>query len=298
MESSSYLLIDENGKEVALFSGDALFIGDVGRPDLAVKSDLTEEDLAGYLYDSLHNKIPTLADDVIVYPNHGASSACGKNMSDKTSDTLENQKKTNYALQAKSKEEFIDKVLDGLVAPPQYFPKNAIMNKTGYQSLDDVMQNGLQALSPAAFDAVAIETEALILDVRNPDEFAKGFIPNSINIGLDGTFATWVGTLITNLKQEILLVTKVGRVEETILRLSRVGYDNTIGFLKGGFESWANDNREIETIKTIDAEDFIDSILLGANSNVLDVRKQSEYDSEHVKEIKNFPLDFINQHMC
>jgi hydroxyacylglutathione hydrolase len=298
LESSSYLLIDENGKEVALFSGDALFIGDVGRPDLAVKSDLTEEDLAGYLYDSLHNKILTLADDVIVYPNHGAGSACGKNMSDKTSDTLGNQKKTNYALQAKSKEEFIDKVLDGLVAPPQYFPKNAIMNKTGYQSLDDVMQNGLQALSPAAFDAVANETEALILDVRNPDEFAKGFIPNSINIGLDGTFATWVGTLITDLKQEILLVTKVGREEETILRLSRVGYDNTIGFLKGGFESWANDNREIETIKTIDAEDFIDSILLGANSNVLDVRKQSEYDSEHVKEIKNFPLDFINQHMC
>jgi hydroxyacylglutathione hydrolase len=294
LESSSYLLIDENGKEVALFSGDALFIGDVGRPDLAVKSDLTERDLAGLLYESLQNKILPLSDDVIIYPNHGAGSACGKNMSDKTFDTLGNQRKENYALQAKTKEEFIDKVLDGLIAPPQYFPKNAVLNKTGYQSMDDIMARGLQALSPAAFDAAANETEALILDTRNPETFAKGFIPNSINIGIDGSFATWVGTLITDLKQEILLVTDEGREEECVLRLSRVGYDNTIGFLKGGIAAW---DGEIDVIETMEPAAFANMYDANTELNVLDIRKKSEYDSEHVEGIENFPLDFINQHM-
>ncbi|WP_304236206.1 rhodanese-like domain-containing protein [Jiulongibacter sediminis] len=298
MESTSFLLIDENGIENGVFTGDALFIGDVGRPDLAVKSDLSQEDLAGHLYDSLQNKILPLPDSVIIYPGHGAGSACGKNMSKETTDTLGNQRKFNYALQAKTKEEFVASVLDGLVAPPQYFPKNAVMNKMGYQSIDDVLDRGLQALSPEAFEAAAEETEALMLDLRDPDKFATGFIPNSINIGLDGTFATWVGTLIPDLQQKILLIAEPGTEEEAVTRLSRVGYDHTIGFLDGGIDSWKKSGKDIDSIETIDANDFAKLFYSNENLDVLDIRRKSEYDSEHIIGIENFPLDFINQHMA
>jgi hydroxyacylglutathione hydrolase len=239
-ESSTFLLLDEKGKEYAIFSGDTLFIGDVGRPDLAQKSgELTQEDLAGWLYDSLRNKIMTLPDHVLVYPAHGAGSACGKSMSKETWDTLGNQKKTNYALRANmSREEFIKEVTDGLAPPPQYFAKNAKMNKSGYESIDAVMERGAKALSPKAFEAAANETDALLLDVRDKSDFVKGFIPNSIFIGLDGSFAPWVGALIPDLMQPILLITPEGMEEETVKRLARVGYDNTIGYLKGGFAAW------------------------------------------------------------
>ncbi|KPM49382.1 MBL fold metallo-hydrolase [Jiulongibacter sediminis] len=298
MESTSFLLIDENGVENGVFTGDALFIGDVGRPDLAVKSDLSQEDLAGHLYDSLQNKILPLPDSVIIYPGHGAGSACGKNMSKETTDTLGNQRKFNYALQANTKEEFVESVLDGLVAPPQYFPKNAVMNKMGYQSIDEVLERGLQALSPEAFEAAAEETEALMLDLRDPDKFATGFIPNSINIGLDGTFATWVGTLIPDLQQKILLIAEPGTEEEAVTRLSRVGYDHTIGFLDGGIDSWKKSGKDIDSIETIDANDFAKLFYSNENLDVLDIRRKSEYDSEHIIGIENFPLDFINQHMA
>ncbi len=298
MESTSFLLIDEKGKEIAVFTGDTLFIGDVGRPDLAVKTDLSEKDLAGHLYDSLHNKILTLPDSITIYPGHGAGSACGKNMSKETTDTLGNQKNFNYALQAKSKEEFIDKVLDGLVTPPQYFPKNATLNKLGYESFDNVLKRGLQALSPAGFEAAANETDALILDVRAPQEFAKGFIPNSINIGLNGSFASWVGTLITDLQQEILLVANEADVEEAVTRLARVGYDNTIGFLKGGIGAWKNDKRDLDSIVSISADEFAARFEKNQELHVIDVRKQSEYLSEHLVGVNNLPLDFLNQHMA
>lgn len=297
MESSSFLLIDENGKETALFSGDTLFIGDVGRPDLAVKSDVSEADLAGYLYESLQNKILTLADDVIIYPGHGAGSACGKNMSKETTDTLGNQKLFNYALQAKTKEEFVDKVLDGLVTPPQYFPKNAVMNKMGYENFDDVLNRGVQALSAAAFEAAANETEALIIDVRDAQTFAKAFIPNSINIGIDGSFAPWVGALITDLKQPILLVADANQVEETVTRLARVGYDNCIGYLKDGIEDWQENGFEVDSIESITAETLA-KLVDDHSVNVLDVRKESEFESQHVVGFQNFPLDFINQNMA
>ena len=298
MESSSFLLLDENQQQIAVFTGDALFIGDVGRPDLAVKTNLTEKDLAGYLYESLQQKILPLNDDVIIYPGHGAGSACGKNMSKETQDTLGNQKKTNYALQAKSKEEFINQVLDGLVAPPQYFPKNAVMNKLGYESIDKVIDRGLKSLSPAGFEAAANETEALMLDVRDPQDFAKSHIPNSINIGLDGVFASWVGTLIPDLQQEILLITYPGKEEEAVIRLARVGYDNTIGYLNGGIEEWITKGKVTNQIETIDAEEFAKLFNSKEPINVLDVRKESEYESEHIKGIPNFPLDFINLHMA
>ena len=298
MESSSFLLLDENQQQIAVFTGDALFIGDVGRPDLAVKTNLTEKDLAGYLYESLQQKILPLNDDVIIYPGHGAGSACGKNMSKETQDTLGNQKKTNYALQAKFKEEFINQVLDGLVAPPQYFPKNAVMNKLGYESIDKVIDRGLKSLSPAGFEAAANETEALMLDVRDPQDFAKSHIPNSINIGLDGVFASWVGTLIPDLQQEILLITYPGKEEEAVIRLARVGYDNTIGYLNGGIEEWITNGKVTNQIETIDAEEFAKLFNSKEPINVLDVRKESEYESEHIKGITNFPLDFINLHMA
>lgn len=298
MESSSFLLLDENKKEVAVFTGDALFIGDVGRPDLAVKTDLSQEDLAGHLYESLQNKILTLPDSITIYPGHGAGSACGKNMSKETTDTLGNQKKTNYALQAKSKEEFVASVLDGLVAPPQYFPKNAVMNKLGYESIENVLDRGLKALSPNAFDAAANETEALLLDVRDPQDFAKGHVPNSINIGLDGVFATWVGTLIPDLKQELLLIAYPGKEEEAITRLSRVGYDYTIGFLSGGYEAWVAADKEIETVDCIEPEAFAVKFKEDPKLYVLDIRKESEYNAEHIEGVKNFPLDFINQNMA
>lgn len=298
MESSTFLLLDETGKEAAIFTGDTLFIGDVGRPDLAVKTDLTREDLAGYLYDSLHQKILTLPDNIIVYPGHGAGSACGKNMSKETTDTLGNQKLFNYALRAQSKEAFIQEVTAGLATPPQYFPKNAVMNKTGYAPLDNVLRQGTQALSPAAFDAAANETNALILDVREAQSFARGFIPNAINIGLDGQFASWVGTLVVDLKQPLLLVPPLGSEEEAVLRLARVGYDNCIGYLEGGFAAWQADNREVDTITSISADDFADRLLANPDLLAFDVRRKSEYDSEHVIGVENFPLENLNDNMA
>ena len=298
-ESTTYLLKDEKGKPYAIFSGDTLFIGDVGRPDLAQKNgDITKEDLAGWLYDSLRNKIMTLPDEVIVYPAHGAGSACGKNMSSETWDTLGNQKKTNYALRADmSKAEFIQEVTDGLTPPPAYFSLNAQLNKKGYGSIDAVMKRGTKALSPRAFEAAANETEALILDVRSKAEFVKGFIPNSIFIGLDGSFAPWVGALIADMNQAILIVAPSRRNKETVKRLARVGYDNSIGYLKGGFEAWKAAGKEIDTIETIDIDTFEKIYQQQPKIKVLDVRKPSEWDAAHVENSQNFPLDFINNHM-
>ncbi|MVM29803.1 MBL fold metallo-hydrolase [Spirosoma sp. HMF4905] len=297
-ESTTYLLIDEAGKDHAIFTGDTLFIGDVGRPDLAIKGDLTERDLAGMLYDSLHTKIMPLADDVIVYPAHGAGSACGKNMSKETTDKLGNQKRFNYALRAKSKEEFIEKVLDGLTTAPAYFAENARLNKEGYESIDRVMQRGSQALSPDAFETAVNETSALILDVRDAADFAKGFIPNSINIGLNGQFAPWVGALILDLTQPIALVTPVGQESETVLRLARVGYDNCIGFLNGGFDSWQQADKEVDTIESISAEEFAQRWQQNPAMQIVDVRKPVEFATEHVKDAENLPLDNLNDHMA
>lgn len=298
MESTTYLLKDENGKDHAIFTGDTLFIGDVGRPDLAVKTHLTSEDLAGYLFDSLRNKIMPLDDSVIVYPAHGAGSSCGKNMSKETSDTLGNQKKFNYALRADmTKEEFIKEVTDGLLAPPQYFPKNVAMNKTGYDSLDNILEKGLIALNPNTFESVVNSEGALVLDTRPASSFAKGHIPNAIFIGLDGSFASWVGTLITDLKQPIVLLTDEGREEEAVTRLSRVGYDNTLGYLEGGMEAWINAGKDIETVDQVGPEEFANIYKEQENINTLDVRKYSEYDSGHLKGVQNFPLDFINDQM-
>lgn len=301
MESTCYLLIDENDKEVALFSGDTLFIGDVGRPDLAqkVKVELTQEILAGHLYDSLRNKIMTLSDDIVIYPAHGAGSACGKKMSKETQDTLGHQKATNYALAPNmTKAEFIDAVLDGLVAPPGYFPLNVMMNIQGYDSIDDVLARGQHALSPDAFEAAANETNALILDTRDAQTFAKGFIPNSINIGIDGSFAPWVGAMIPDIKQQILLVCEPGRELEVITRLARVGYDYTIGFLQGGFDAWKIAGKETEQIKSINSEELAAQKNKDVDTLILDVRKASEYKSEHVKTSINAPLDFINESMA
>ncbi len=300
MESTCYLLKDEQGKEVGLFSGDTLFIGDVGRPDLAQKlvADLTQEKLAGYLFDSLRNKIMTLPDDIIVYPAHGAGSACGKNMSKETTDTLGHQKATNYALRASmTKEEFIREVTTGLVAPPAYFPLNVMMNVQGYESIDKVLERGQHALTPDAFEAAANETSALILDTRDAQIFSKGFVPNSINIGIDGSFAPWVGAMIPDIKQEILLVTDEGREVEVITRLARVGYDFTIGYLKGGFSAWKNAGKEVDEISTIEAGE-LSAIISKGEVNVLDVRKTSEYRSEHIPGAENVPLDFINDSMA
>jgi len=301
MESTCYLLINENGHLTSLFSGDTLFIGDVGRPDLAqkLKTDLTQEILAGHLFDSLRNKIMSLPDDIIIYPAHGAGSACGKNMSKETKDTLGNQKKTNYALRADmTKEEFVTEVLDGLAAPPSYFPLNVMMNIQGYDSIDKVLERGQHALSPVAFEAAANETSALILDTRDAQSFAKGFIPNSINIGIDGSFAPWVGAMIPDIKQEILLVTEPGRETEVITRLARVGYDFTIGFLEGGVESWKKAGKELDTIQSISADSLAEKQKEDPTIAIVDVRKASEFGSEHILNAQNAPLDFINQSMA
>ena len=300
MESTTYLLIDENGKEHGIISGDTLFIGDVGRPDLAqhVIADLTEEKLAGYLYESLRNKIMPLSDDLIVYPNHGAGSACGKNMSKETTDTLGHQKQVNYALNPKlSKEEFIKEILTGLTTPPGYFPQNVLMNIKGYESFDEVMKRGTHALSPRAFEAAANETDALILDTRDAQKFSEGFVPNSINIGIDGNFAPWVGALIPDVKQQILLVTDQGREEEVITRMARVGFDYCIGYLEGGFESWKNAGMEVDKIERVTVGQLADIRKAHPDAPVFDVRKKSEYQSEHVLEVENAPLDSINESM-
>lgn len=299
MESTTYLLIDENGKEHGIVTGDTLFIGDVGRPDLAQKvvEDLTQEKLAGYLYDSLRNKIMPLSDDLIVYPNHGAGSACGKNMSKETTDTLGHQKEVNYALRADmTKEEFIEEVLDGLSEPPGYFPQNVMMNITGYESFDNVITKSNNPLSPEAFEAAANETEAIILDVRHQSEFVKGHIPRSIFIGIDGGFAPWVGALIVDVSQPILLVAPEGREEEVVTRLSRVGFDNVIGYLDGSFQSWKKAGKEYDTITSITAEEFANRF--EDNKDVVfDVRKNGEFTAEHVDGAKNTPLDNINDHL-
>lgn len=299
MESSCYLLYNEEGNPEAVFTGDTLFIGDVGRPDLAQKvvKDLTQEILAGHLYDSLRNKIMPLPDDLIVYPAHGAGSACGKNMSKETSDTLGNQKKTNYALQEMTKEEFIKELITGLTPPPAYFPQNVMMNIEGYDSIDTVLERGVRPLTPAEFEAAANETGALILDTRAPQVFTEGFVPNSVNIGIDGSFAVWVGAMIPDLKQEILVVADQGREEEVITRLARVGYDYAIGYLDGGIESWEKAGHEIDQIQSISAEELAKKQAEDAEINILDVRKNSEFLSEHVENAENAPLDYINDSM-
>lgn len=294
LESSTFLLIDENGKDTAIFSGDTLFLGDVGRPDLAQKAaSMTQEELAGLLYDSLYNKILPLADDVTVYPAHGAGSACGKNMMKETVDTLGNQKKVNYALNQPDKESFIKAVTDGLLPPPAYFGMNVAMNKKGYESFEKVLDNAMTALSPQEFEVVAESTGALILDTRNSGDFAKGFVPQSINIGIKGDFAPWVGALIVDVKHPILLVVEDENVEEVVTRLSRVGFDHVLGYLAGGFEAWKAADKEIDTVHRISAEQFAQEVTPG-ESVVVDVRKESEYAAEHVKDAYSKPLAYIN----
>ncbi len=298
MESSCYLLIDEKGVENCIFTGDTLFIGDVGRPDLAQKSNLTIEDLASYLYTSLHTKIMALPDNLIVYPAHGAGSACGKNMSKETFDTLGNQKKVNYALQPQSKEQFISAVTDGLTPPPYYFPKNVMINKTGAKTIDDV-KTSIQALSPEAFEVAANELSAVMIDTRAALAFKDGFIPNSINIGIKGDFAPWVGTLLTDIEQPILFIADDENIEDVITRLSRVGYDNIVGYLQGGIKSWIEAGKEIDAIESISAEDF--AKIYAENKGKLlvkDVRKETEYRAEHVEEAECVSLAYLSNNMA
>ncbi len=299
MESSCFLLKDEHGKEAGLFSGDTLFIGDVGRPDLAQKAaNMTKEELAGLLFDSLRNKIMTLSDDLMIFPAHGAGSACGKNMSKETTDTLWHQKLTNYALRADmTREEFIKEVTTGLTQPPQYFPMNVMLNKQGYESIETVVKKGTHALSVDAFETAANETEALILDTRAAQVFARGFIPNAINIGIDGNFAPWAGALIPDIKQPILLVTEEGREEEAVIRLARVGYDNAIGYLKGGFDAWLKAGKETDHLESVSVDELAERLKKDPGAVILDVRKKSEYDSEHVVNAINASLDYINESM-
>lgn len=297
-ESSTFLLIDENGKECCIFTGDTLFIGDVGRPDLAVKTDLSQEDLASMLFDSLRNKILTLPDDITVYPGHGAGSACGKNMSKETYDTLGHQKEVNYALRANmTREEFIKEVTEGLLPPPQYFPKNAVLNKLGYIPFEEALNQGLQELDPEAFEAAAEAHGALVLDTRHEHDFVEGSIPGSIFIGLDGSFATWVGTLITDLKQPILFIAPEGREKEVVTRLSRVGYDNAIGFLKGGLAAWKAAGKPVETLESISAQELHDRLEQGGVA-LVDVRRPGEYEAEHVEGAISAPLDYLNDHLA
>mgnify|MGYP002630294485 CR=1 FL=1 len=298
MESTTWLLKDESGKDTAIFSGDTLFLGDVGRPDLAQKAaDMTQEELAALLYNSLRTKIMPLNDDIVVYPGHGAGSACGKNMMHETIDSLGHQKQMNYALRENmSVDEFVKEVTDGLLPPPAYFPLNVKMNKEGYASIDEVLEMGNVALSPDAFELAANSTDALILDVRHQNEFVTGFIPRSIFIGLDGGFAPWVGALVKDVEQPILLVVNENQVEEAITRLSRVGFDKTIGYLKGGIEAWKEAGKEVDTLRSVDVSTFIEQ-RSNADIPVVDVRKEGEFDSEHLKDAINAPLDFLNSHL-
>ncbi len=294
MESSTFLLIDENGKEVAIFSGDTLFLGDVGRPDLAQKAaDMTQEQLAGLLFDSLMTKIMPLSDDITVYPAHGAGSACGKNMMKETVDTLGNQKKMNYALNQPTKEAFIAAVTDGLLPPPAYFGFNVAMNKNGYENFETVKKKAMTSLSPDAFETLVEASSALILDTRDSNAFKNGFVPQAINIGIKGDFAPWVGALIGDVKQEIVLVTEAGMEEEVITRLSRVGFDHVLGFLEGGFDAWKNAGKEVDTVHRISATEF-EQEFSAENSSVIDVRKESEYTAEHIDNAFCKPLADIN----
>lgn len=294
LESTTYLLIDEAGKNHAIFSGDTLFLGDVGRPDLAIKSDLTKEDLAAMLFDSLREKIMPLADDVIVYPAHGAGSACGKNLSKETVGTIGNQKKTNYALRADmNKDEFVKEVLDGIPPPPQYFAKNAKLNKMGYDAFETVLKTGNIALTPEEFENMANTENALVLDVRPQSDFINEHIPNSIFIGLNGGFAPWVGALISDIKQPIILVVPEGKSEEAVTRLSRVGYDNTLGYLEGGIANWKSSGRAISTLESISATE-LEQRVSNDKLNILDVRKDGEYTASHLENATHFSLDLIN----
>ncbi|HIB48154.1 MAG TPA: MBL fold metallo-hydrolase [Flavobacteriaceae bacterium] len=297
MESTTYLLRDEHGKEHCIFSGDTLFLGDVGRPDLAQKgADLTQEDLAGYLYESLRNKIMPLPDDVIVYPAHGAGSACGKNMMKETVDTLGNQKKMNYALRADmTKDEFITEVTDGLLPPPSYFPLNVKMNKEGYDDINDVLDRGTKPLNAQEFEELANATAALVLDVRHQKDFMESHIPQSIFIGIDGGFAPWVGAMIADVRQPILLITPEGREEETVTRLSRVGFDNTLGYLKGGIDAWIAAGKETDSMESVPASTLKDK--LEQDAEVFDVRKDGEWEGAHIPSAKHASLEFINEHL-
>jgi rhodanese-related sulfurtransferase len=299
MESTTYLLRDENEKEYAIFTGDTLFLGDVGRPDLAQKSDhLTQEELAGLLYDSLRNKIMPLPDEVIVYPGHGAGSACGKHMSRETVDTLGHQKQSNYALRANmTRDEFIKEVTEGLLPPPAYFPENVKLNKEGYESIDQVLQQGLQALSPDEFEMVANATAALILDTRAAQVFAKAFIPNSINIGINGSFAPWVGALVPGVNHPILIVADEGREQEVITRLARVGYDHTKGYLKGGIDAWKKAGKETDTIPSIPAQELA-ALYKAGQPKIFDVRKENEFEAGHIIDAANTPLDYLNDRLA
>jgi glyoxylase-like metal-dependent hydrolase (beta-lactamase superfamily II)/rhodanese-related sulfurtransferase len=294
LESSCFLLIDENGKETALFSGDTLFLGDVGRPDLAQKAaHMTQDELAGLLYESLYTKILPLADDITVYPAHGAGSACGKHMMKETVDSLGNQKKINYALNQPNKEAFVKAVTDGLLPPPAYFGMNVAMNKQGYERFEEVLTHGMRALSPEAFEALAESAHALILDTRTNTDFSPDFIPQSINIGLDGDFAPWAGALIVDVQQPILLITDPGREEETVTRLSRVGFDRVLGYLEGGFDAWKKSGKETDRVNRISAEQFASEVKMGTDK-VIDIRKEGEYASEHIEDAYSRPLACIN----
>lgn len=294
LESSCYLLIDEDGKEKAIFTGDTLFIGDVGRPDLAQKviAELTQEKLAAMLYDSLHTKILPLPDDLIVYPGHGAGSACGKKMSKETTDTLGQQKQHNYALRKDlSKEEFIRELLTGLTPPPGYFPQNVLLNIGGYESIDIVLERSMTMLSVADFEKAMSDKNVIVLDTRDPETFAKGFVPGSINIGIDGSFAVWVGTIIPDVKRKLLLISEPGRENEVATRLARVGYDKAIGFLDGGFSSWKSSGKATDHIVSVDAMD----VAAHHDRPIVDVRKASEYNAEHLMHAVNAPLDYLEQ---
>lgn len=297
-ESVTYLLRDEQGKDTAIFTGDTLFLGDVGRPDLAQKAaNMSQEELAGMLYDSIRNKIMPLSDDITVYPAHGAGSACGKNMMKETVDTLGNQKKVNYALRADmTRDEFIHELTHDLLPAPAYFPENVRLNREGYEPLDSVMKRASQPLSPEAFEAAANESEALVLDTRGAQEFAAGFIPNSINIGLDGSFAPWVGALVPGVNHPLLIITPEGRELETVTRLARVGYSNVLGYLAGGIRSWQAAGKELDAITSIPAEVFSERFAAG-KLRVIDVRKPGEFSAEHVDGASNVPLDFLNDRM-
>ncbi|WP_196885477.1 MBL fold metallo-hydrolase [Aureivirga sp. CE67] len=296
MESSSYLLIDEEGKTPCVFTGDCLFIGDVGRPDLAVKSDLTEADLAGHLYDSLRNRIMTLPDDIIVYPNHGAGSACGKNMSKETFDTLGNQKKTNYALREDmSKEEFVKEVTEGLTTPPQYFPNNVKMNKQVNTEFDEIVNKGTTPLSAEEFAKLAEQEDVLVIDTRSKSAYAEqGTVPGAWYFGIDGGFAPWIGALIQDIDQKIIFLAEEGREKEVVTRLSRVGYDNSLGYLKGGLQAWIDAGYEVDKIGSISAEEFKANLENESMEVPMDVRKPNEYNSEHIIGVSSFPLDFIH----
>jgi hydroxyacylglutathione hydrolase len=291
LESTTYLLLDENKKPLCIFTGDTLFIGDVGRPDLAIQSDLTQEDLAGMLYDSLRKKIMSLPDDIIVYPAHGAGSACGKNLSKETFDTLANQKKTNYALQDISKTEFVKELTTGILPAPQYFAKNASLNKNGVTDFTEVLKKGSKALNVEEFENLVAEKKPIILDVRKAEDFALTHIPNSLFIGLDGQFAPWVGTLIKDIDAPIVLIAPEGKAEEAVTRLSRVGYDNCLGYLEGQVDAWVNAGKRTENVKSVSAKIFID--MLSRDINILDVRKPGEYEAGHLQNVNNNPLDFI-----